>query len=352
MPILKKLPPEFNVDDVEILKAVNLANRALAQLDGLVFSLPNYDMLLHPLTAREAVASSEIENIRTTTLDILEAELSTNSHTLPRSQKETLNYREALLKGYRAVKENNFIATNSIVNIQHVLEPNNSGIRTQMGTVILDGFGTIVYEPPQNEREIRDLMDNLDNYTNLFEDGVDPLIKLAIIHYQFESIHPFYDGNGRTGRILMILYLVLAKRLKYPVLYLSGYILQNKNTYYTLLKNVTEESRWKEWVLFILEGVRVQSEETASRVRLMSELKLAWKKKLKHDYPKLYSFEVLDYLFGYAFYTQTHMNRQLDISRPTISKYLNKLLEDGLMKDKVSGKERLFYIPELLEILK
>ena len=348
---LALLPPDFDVNDVDILRAVNTANRSLAKLDGLVFHLPRYDMLLQPLTAREAVASSEIENIRTTALDILQAELLDDKDTLPQAQKETINYREALLKGYELVQEKECIATNTIVDIQRILEPSKSGIRTQMGTVIMDGFGKVVYEPPQREREIRDLLANLDEYTNNKDEVIDPLIRLAVIHYQFEAIHPFYDGNGRTGRILMILYLVLTGRLQYPVLFLSGYVLANKNRYYKLLNDVTQKQAWKEWVLFILEGVQMQAEETTHRVETMSRLKLKWKKRLKAEYPKLYSFEVLDYLFGHAFYTQTHMSKKVSLSRPTVAKYLENLRDDGLLKDKRVGKERLYFIPELLEIL-
>ena len=258
---IQLLSPNFDVNDVDILKKAIEANNALGELNGLIYSLPNYELFLQPLTVREAVASSEIENIRTTTIDILQAEVAANNSVLPTVQKETLNYKEALLREYKELKENNFLATNGIVRIQDILEPSNTGIRTQMGTVIADGFGKIIHESPQEETEteteIRNLLENLDVYINDHNDNVDPLIKMAVYHYQFESIHPFYDGNGRTGRILMILYLALVGRLRYPVLFLSDYILREKTDYYRLLQEVRTKGSWKEWILFILEGVNI-----------------------------------------------------------------------------------------------
>ena len=346
----KRLSQNFDFDKIEILKASKEAGIALAELNGLIYGIPNYELLLTPLTAREAVASSEIENIRTTTLDILQSEISTEKITAP-AQKETLNYKSALLTGYQTVKKKGFLATNDLVEIQKILEPNKAGIRNQMGTVIADGQGNVVHTPPQQESEIRDLLADLDNFVNNHHDGIDPLIKSAIIHYQFETIHPFFDGNGRTGRILMILYLVLTSRLYFPVLFLSGYILNQKVDYYRLLQEVRKTENWDEWVLFVLKGIEIQSKETSIKVKKISDLKLSFKKLLKEKYSKIYSVELLDYLFNSAFYTQTHFSKKLKISRPTAIKYLNQLAEDGYLKEKKSGKERLFFIPEFVEVL-
>jgi Fic family protein len=348
---IKSLPPKFDINDVDILKEAINANKSLGELNGLIYALPNYELFLQPLTIREAVASSEIENIRTTTLDILQAEIVENKTKLPSAQKETLNYKDALLVGYKEVKKNKFIATNNIVKIQKVLEPFKSGIRKQMGTIIANGYGEVIHKPPQQENEIRDLLDNLDKYINNHNDKIDPLIKMAIYHYQFESIHPFYDGNGRTGRILMILYLVMVNRLKYPVLFLSDYILKNKLNYYKLLQEVRIKEKWKEWILFILKGVDLQAKETAEKVKQMSDLKLKWKKLLKQKYSQIYSIEMIDYLFSYAFYTQTNIIKFVDISRPTVVKYMELLIKDNLLKEKKVGKERVFYIPEFVNLL-
>jgi len=343
-----RLPQDFDFDKVEILKASKEAGIALAELNGLIYGIPNYELLLTPLTIREAVASSEIENIRTTTLDILQAEISTEKITVS-SQKETLNYKSALLRGYQIVKQKGFLATNDLVEIQKILEPNKFGIRNQMGTVIADGYGKVVHTPPQQEGEIRDLLSDLDNFLNNHSDNLDPLIKSAIIHYQFETIHSFFDGNGRTGRILMILYLVLASKLHFPVLFLSGYILNQKADYYRLLQEVRKKENWDEWVLFILKGIESQSKETSIKVKKISDLKLSFKQLLKQKYTKIYSVELLDYLFNSAFYTQTHFSKKLKVSRPTAIKYLNQLAKDGHFRQKKSGKERLFFIPEFVE---
>ncbi len=351
MTSIAKIPPDFNFDDIEILKKAIKANTALAELNGLILSLPNYEILLQPLTIREAVASSEIENIRTTTIDILQAEISHEISNLSKEQKETLNYKEALLSGFQRIKKQEFLATNDLVFIQEILEPNKSGIRNQMGTVIADGKGKVIHTPPQEEKEIRDLMKNLDDFINNKEDEIDPLIKMAIHHYQFETIHPFFDGNGRTGRIAMILYLILAGRLRYPALFLSGYILQNKADYYRLLQQVREKNSWKEWILFILEGVAIQSRESSQKILAISHLKKHWKEILKTNYAQIYSVEILDYLFSQAFYTQTNMSSRLSISRPTSIKYLEIFEKEGLMKEKRVGKERLFYISAFLEAL-
>ena len=348
---MMQIPPDFDFDDIEILKKAIKANTALAELNGLILSLPNYEILLQPLTIREAVASSEIENIRTTTIDILQAEISHEINNLSKEQKETLNYKEALLSGFQRIKKQEFLATNDLVSIQKILEPNRSGIRNQMGTVIADSKGKVIYIPPQKENEIRDLMRSLDDFMNKKEDGIDPLIKMAIHHYQFETIHPFFDGNGRAGRIAMILYLILAGRLRYPVLFLSGYILENKVDYYRLLQEIREKNSWKEWILFILEGVTVQSKESSHKILAISHLKKHWKEILKTNYPQIYTVEILDYLFSQAFYTQTNMSVKLSISRPTSIKYLEIFEREGLMKEKKVGRERLFYIPAFLEVL-
>lgn len=346
--MIPTLPPSF---DVDILKKTNEANIALAELKGLICLLPNYKLSLQPLTAREAVASSEIENIRITTIEILQAEIIQDTREISQFQKETINYKKALNQGFNDILHLQFLATNGIVNIQSILEPNKPGVRTQMGTVIADDQGNVICTPPQLESEIRDLMENLDAYANNQHDDVDPLIKMAIYHYQYESIHPFYDGNGRTGRILMVLYLCLMGRLQFPILYLSGYILSHKSQYYKYLQNVRDHEDWKTWILFILEGVALQSKETAGKVTSIIELQRTWKSRLKKDYSKMYSIEMLEYLFSNAFYTQSRMTQYTSISRPTSIKYLEKFASQGLMKEQKIGRDRLFFIPEFIEIL-
>jgi Fic family protein len=347
---VKPLQKSWDFDTVEILKASRDAGIALAELNGLIYGIPNYELLLTPLTAREAVASSEIENIRTTTLDILLAEVSNHKITVS-AQKETLAYKKALLEGYKNIRGKEFLATNDLVKIQTILEPNKPGIRNQMGTVIAGGLGNVIHTPPQEESLIRDLLKNLDEFVNDTQDNIDPLIKCAIIHYQFETIHPFFDGNGRTGRILMILYLVLAGKLRFPVLYLSGYILAQKNDYYKFLQEVRDTDNWDNWILFVLKGIEKQSKETNIKVKRISDLKNEWKILLKESYLKFYSPQILDYLFSHAFYTQTHLSENLKVSRPTAARYLDTLAQDRFLKSKKEGKERLFFISEFVNIL-
>ncbi|MHC1736614.1 MAG: Fic family protein [Ignavibacteriaceae bacterium] len=227
---LPLLPPSFNFDEVEVLKRVNSANIALARLSGEAKSIPNRHVLIEPLSFREAVASSEIENIHTTFHDAIQATYLEESD-LKIEQKETKNYREALLEGYKLVIEQEFLNTNSFITIQSILEPSKPGIRKISGTKIQNkSTGTILFTPPEGEDLIRKLLKNFEDYFNNTSDEVDPLIKMAVMHYQFEAIHPFLDGNGRTGRILMVLYLCMLKRLDLPILFISGYINQNKTT--------------------------------------------------------------------------------------------------------------------------
>jgi Fic family protein len=343
------LPPKFNFRNVDILEAALSANAALAELNGLVLSIPNYEILLQPLTAREAVASSEIENIFTTTLDLLQAELFPES--LPQEQKETLNYKQALMSGYHSVQEKQFLATNQVVEIHSVLEPSKSGIRRLPGTQLVNSLGDVVYTPPQQESEIRELLNNWEDYSNVLDSKLDTLVRMAILHYQFESIHPFYDGNGRTGRILMVLQLVLEQKLRFPVLFLSGYILKHRKAYYEHLQGIRERSEWQEWVLFILKGVEVQSKETSNRILLIKNLLNSFRHEFQNRHPKIYSAEFCEYLFSKAFYSQSDLVRYLKINRKTASKYFQVLLDAKILEFKVVKKEKLYFHPEFLKLL-
>ena len=342
---LTTLPPKINLRDVEILEKALKANIALAELNGLILSIPNYEILLAPLTAREAVASSEIESIYTTTLDILQAELFPEEK-LPKEQKETLNYKQALLAGYESILNKAFISTNQIVEIQKVLEPSKSGIRKLPGTVIVNGIGEVIYTPPQGEALIRGLLKNWEDYCNE-PSGADALIRMAILHYQFESIHPFYDGNGRTGRILMVLQLFLEKRLRFPILFLSGYILSTKRRYYELLQKVRTENLWKEWIIYILEGIEKQSLETSKRIFAIKNLI----EKMKRTSLLGESAELIDYWFSRAFYSQKDMIRILGINRKTASKYLESLRKNGAFEMKIIKKQKIYFNQEFIKLL-
>lgn len=251
---LKMLPPEDNFRTVRILEQLARTNRALAELKGYARTIPNQHILINAITINEAKDSSEIENIVTTHDEIYKA--MTQSNYKNESAKEVVDYRSAIWRGYNLVKEKEIITTNILVEIQSIIEHNNAGIRKIPGTVLKNSkTGEIVYTPPETEKEVREYLKNLEEYINT-DDMIDPLIKLAIIHYQFESIHPFYDGNGRTGRILNILYLVLKDLLDSPILYLSRYINDNKQTYYKLFKEVRETNNFEEWIIYINQNRR------------------------------------------------------------------------------------------------
>ena len=232
--MMKLLPfNDYDLKTPRILDALNEASRSLAELKGFANSIPNQHILINAITINEAKDSSAIENIVTTHDSIYK--VLTESGFKEEAAKEVVDYRSAIWFGYEFIKNKGFINTNLLVKLQSMIEHNKAGIRKTPGTNLVNSkTGEIIYTPPQSEKEIRDLLKNLEDYINEFDNQIDPLIKMALIHYQFETIHPFYDGNGRTGRILNVLYLVLNNLLDSPILYLSNYINKNKDIYYKL----------------------------------------------------------------------------------------------------------------------
>lgn len=349
--LLPFLPPEADLNDVNILKKVNTANIALSKLEGSSLSIPNRNLLIEPLSVREAVASSGIENINTTVAEIFQAELFPDK-VQSKAQKETLHYKDALRVGFALIHKQGFLHTNSFLEIQKILEPNKAGIRKLPGTSIVNSStGEILYTPPEGEDNIRRLLENYENYFNNFSDDVDPLIKLAILHYQFEAIHPFYDGNGRTGRILMVLYLILAKRLELPILFISGFINQHRSDYYRLLKAVTKDGNWQEWIMFILNAVETQAVETAGIVSEIKKMHHEYKEILKDKLPKIYTAELVDYLFANPFYSQQSLSQVVGKERKTAAKYLNSLLDKKLIEAFKFKREKIYFCPKLLKLL-
>ena len=349
---LPLLPPDFNFDDIQILKKVNKANIALSRLSGEAKSIPNREVLIEPLTFREAVASSEIENIHTTVEEAFQSTYFVEEE-LKKEQKETKFYREALLAGYEQIKKRGFLNTNSFIEIQSHIVPEKPGIRKVPGVKIQNHTTKeILLTPPEGEDLIRKLLANFEKYFNEFTDDVDPLIKMAVLHYQFESIHPFLDGNGRTGRILMVLHLCLAKRLELPILFISGYINQHRSEYYKLLRSVTIDQNWKDWVLFILDAVEEQSIKTTQSVTGIRELMKEYRELLQSHLPKIYSAELVEYLFSYPFYSQSTMQLKLNISRNTSSKYFSELIQSGIIKEQKYKNDKIYFCPEFQQLLK
>ena len=348
---LQLLPPNANLETKRVLKALSKASRALAELKGYADTIPNKNILINAVTINEAKDSSEIENIVTTHDELYKA-MSSNSK--PNSAaKEVISYRSALWQGYEKVKSSEILTTNMIIDIQGCIEDNRAGIRKLPGTVLMNALtGETVYTPPSGEAEILDLMSNLEKYINEDFDGVDPLIKLAVIHYQFESIHPFYDGNGRTGRIINILYLVLKQLLDSPILYLSSYIIRNKASYYRLLQEVRTEENWEEWIVYILTGIEETAEETLGLVKRINDELAQMSGEIKEKLPKLFSKELMNLLF-YEFYTKIqYIEDGLSVSRLTASGYLKTLEEEGFLYSEKIGKERIYLNKRLYDLVR
>src|SRR6056297_1371028 len=348
---LKKLPPSVELETKHILKQLSKSHRALAELKGFSDMIPNKNILINAITINEAKDSSEIENI-ITTHDELFKTMSGENYKSP-AAKEVVNYRTAVWHGYNIVKEKGFLSTNMIIEIQGLIELNRAGIRKLPGTVLKnEATGEVVYTPPSGEQEILSLLANLEQYRNNDDDNIDPLVKLAVIHYQFESIHPFYDGNGRTGRIINVLYLILKDLLDSPILYLSKYIIKNKSEYYRLLEKVTVQGEWEEWILFMLHGIEETANGTLKLVKEINELLENTAEDIKNQLPKIYSKELIDLIF-FEFYTKiSYIEEGLGVSRKTASKYLSELEEKGYLISEMIGRERIYLNKKLLKIVK
>ena len=323
------------------------AHKALAELKGVISSIPNENILLETLTLREAKESSAIENIISTFAEVYQSSLFAAGST-PAS-KEVQQYAEALKKGFSLVKKHGLLTCNYLLQIQGIVEQNSAGYRKLPGTKLLnDKTGAVVYTPPQDAVEIELLMANLESFMN--DDDmmdIDPLVKMAIIHHQFESIHPFYDGNGRTGRIINILYLVQKKLLELPVLYLSRYIIGNKENYYRLLQKVRETGEWEEWILYMLKGVEQTALESIVLISNIKKLMQQYKEEIRKCFPKMYSRDLLNNLFKYPYTKIEFIQRDLSVSRNTAIRYLEALVQEGFLKKNKLGRDN-FYLNEPL----
>lgn len=350
---LAHLPPTKElVESTVILKQLVKSSVALAELKGIVHILPNPQILLNAVILKEARASSEIENV-ITTQDKLYQALYAKGDQIDSATKEVLRYREAMLFGVDAIQRNRLLTLKTITDIQEVLEENNAGIRKLPGTALRNAVtGKVIYTPPDQIDIINDLLKNLEQFINLDDDEIPQLIKMAIQHYQFESIHPFYDGNGRTGRIINILYLILKGLLEQPILFLSGYIIANKSDYYRLLQEVRTENNWEEWILYILRGVDITSRETIQQVLDINQLFEKTKEKVLQKIPKIYSKELIELLFEHPYSKSEYLEKRLNISRITAAKYLKALEEIGILNSRKVWKETLYINTELFELLR
>lgn len=348
---LALLPPKIELETKKVLKQLVRSHRALAELKGYAEIIPNPYILINAVTINEAKDSSEIENIITTHDELFRA-MGKEKAENP-AAKEVVSYRSALWHGYELVKEKGLLTTNMIIEIHQLIVDSQAGIRKLPGTVLRnEATGEVVYPPPSDEQEILSLLSNLEAYINLDYDNTDPLVKLAVIHYQFQAIHPFYDANGRTGRIINVLYLVLKELLDTPILYLSKFIIRNKTAYYRLLQDVTSKGKLEEWILFILQGIEETAEETLLLVRKINALLRNTAAQIKKALPKIYSRELVELIF-YDFYTKiSYIQKGLSVSRKTASAYLSSLEDAGFLISKKIGRERIYLNKGLFEIVR
>ena len=351
------LPLGFDLETKEILKQVNRSNKKLAELKGVAKTIPNERILISCLTLQEAKDSSAIENIVTTQDDLYQAGLGNQAILVNAATKEVLRYREAISHGFNLLKRNNLLTINTIKDIQRMLVENDEGFRTVPGTALKSSKdGRVVYTPPQDIETINRAMDNLERFVN-DEDmcGYDPLIKMAIIHHQFESIHPFGDGNGRTGRIMNVLYLIQSGILDLPILYLSRFITHHKAEYYRLLQAIRDKQgdnfkAWEEWILFILRGIEETAEFTIDLVKDISGLMLSFKTQIRPVFGKKYKHDLLNNLFYHPYTKIEFLMTDLSVSRPTATKYLEDLTKMGLLEKVKMGKENYYINTALVNL--
>lgn len=351
--MLEKLPPKKEkVETIKILLQLNKASSALAELKGIANIIPNQMILINAIVLQEAIDSSEIENIITTQDELYKA-ITINRANISAATKEVVNYRKALFHGFDCIQKQEFLRVNDIISIQQELVDNDAGIRSTPGTVLKnDKTGEVVYTPPQDRDEILELLTNFISYYNDTDQDISPLINLAIFHYQFESIHPFYDGNGRTGRILNILYLIMNKLIDNPILYLSSYIIENKPKYYSLLNNTNKTGNWEEWILFMLKAIEITALKTIEKIISIRKLLDKTIEDVQQNAPKIYRKELVELLFEQPYSKIETVVNQLKVERKAASRYLRELEDIGILYSQKVGRETLYINKELIDILK
>ena len=340
MPIspLSSLDPT-RFETAPILKTLAKASRALAELKGVAGTIPNQGILINTLTHQEAEVSSEIENIVTTQDNLFQGDASPNARLDP-STKEVLHYREALAIGFQSVRESSLLTNSQILEIQACLEKNRAGFRRVPGTSLKDPAGNVVYTPPQSATEIEALMGDLEKFIHQ-DTELDPLIRMALVHHQFESIHPFYDGNGRTGRIINVLFLVKEGLLNIPVLYLSRAILETKSEYYRLLQAVRGDDCWEEWIIYLLEAVALSSQATITTIKAIHHALLQTKHQVRKQF-RFYSQDLINLLFTHPYTKISFLQDQLKISRVTATKYLESLTDAKILEKRKIGRSNYY----------
>ncbi|NJM67209.1 MAG: Fic family protein [Acaryochloris sp. RU_4_1] len=365
---LPLLPLDAEIETRAVLRKLARAHQALAELKGIAATMPNETILINTLALQEAKDSSAIENIITTQDELFRSDAASQKFVTV-AAKEVHFYANALRYGFEQVRSQGLLTNNHILKVQSIIEENSAGFRTLPGTALKnEATGEVIYSPPQDANEVVALMENLERFMN--DEALcdwDPLTKMAVIHHQFESIHPFYDGNGRTGRIINILYLVQQGLLKIPVLYLSRYINQNKGEYYRLLQAVRlervksvesgkldvgsgEVEIWEDWILFMLEGVEQTSRQTIVLVDEIKRLMWVMKQRMRDELPKIYSQDLLNNLFRHPYTKIEFVTDELQVHRNTAMKYLDELVRLGLLSKHRFGKENYYINDDLFEL--
>jgi len=348
---LPDLPPKADIETKIILKKIIAASRALSELKGAIKNLPNPMLFIDTINLQEAQASSAIENIITTQDELFQATI-TDKKIESLVTKEVIHYKDALWYGLEQIKKKPLLTTNLFISIMQIVKENASGIRNVPGTQLKNpATGKIIYTPPEGEKLIRDKLKALELFINT-DDDTDPLVKLALIHYQFEAIHPFFDGNGRTGRIILLLYLQQSGLMDMPALYLSNYIMKHRNDYYNRLRNVTEKKDWQNWILYILDMVETTAENGKQRIAKIEKLMQSMTKDIQKQLPKVYSRELVEELFRLPYTKRNNIVAAGVGNIKTVGNYLISLEEKGFLKSVMVGKEKLYLNFKLMEILK
>ncbi len=344
------LPPGSDLETRTVLKLCIRARAALAELKQAGEIIPNQSILINTIPILEAQASSAIENIVTTTDKLFQFAADETSATADPATKEALRYRTALNTGFRSLASRPLSASTA-VQVCSTIKGVDMDVRRVPGTALVnDATGQVVYTPPVGEAALRDLLTNWENFIHN-DDDIDPLVKLAVTHYQFEAIHPFTDGNGRTGRIINILMLVNFELLDLPVLYLSRHIIRNKPDYYRLLQEVTTQRAWEPWVCYILQAVLETAQWTTAKIKSIRSLLIATADYVRDAAPAIYSREIIDLIFTQPYSRISSVVDAGLAKRQTASTYLKNLSEIGVLTEIKVGREKLFIHPALIRLL-
>ena len=347
---LPLLPPKAQIETHAVLKACIEARAALGELKIAGSLIPNQSVLISTIPLLEAQASSEIENIVTTT-DRLFQYANNSDISADLATKEALRYRTALYNGYQYLATKP-LTTSTAVEVCRTIKGIDLDIRKSPGTTLLnDVTGEIIYTPPEGETLLRDMLSNWESFIHESE-KIDPLVRMAIMHYQFEAIHPFIDGNGRTGRVLNLLYLVEKGLLNMPILYLSRYIIEHKSDYYRLLHKVTSEKNWEEWILYMLHAVSETATSTTEKIFSIKSLLESTTEKIRTQLPQIYTRELVELIFIQPYCRIHHVVDANLAKRQTASSYLKKLSEIGVLDEVKFGRESLFINPPFIKLLK